>query len=71
MKKILLLLLAAGSLNLISCEAKKTGENGSADISVSDMENSTAATDKAETTTAAIDSTAIITADTTGSDSIQ
>jgi len=66
MKNFLLLLLAAFSFNFISCDSKTTSEVGAAaDISADDIENSTAATDQAETTTTIIDSTAVINADTT------
>ena len=66
MKSFLLLLLAVGSFNFISCNSKTTSEVGAAtDISADGIENSTAATDQAETTTAIIDSTAVTNADTT------
>ena len=68
MRKFLLFLLVAGTSVSMSCGSEKLNEAGSAtQISVEEMEKSSSATDQAETTTANIDSTAIILADTTAS----
>ena len=65
MKQLLLLLLAAGTLNFISCNSQKADAGiSSGEISVEDIENNTTATDQAETTTAMVDSMAVITSDT-------
>ena len=68
MRRYLLFLLGAGISTSMSCSSEKLSEAGSASqISVEEIEKSSAATDQAETTTANIDTTAIILADTTSS----
>ena len=66
MRKFLLFLLVTGTSTSMSCGSENLSEAGSAtQISMEEMEKSSAATDQAETTTANIDSTTIISADTT------
>ena len=68
MRKFLLFLLVAGTAASMSCGSERLSEAGSnVPISVEEMEKGSAATDQAETTTANLDSTAVISADTTAS----
>jgi len=63
MKRLLLLVLMAGTLNFMACNSKSSEEGSSVtDISTEDIKNT--AIDEAETTTTMIDSTAVITSDT-------